>query len=150
MKDKDTFLYFGYASNLDISTLESRLGQQPKLISQAVLPHYGFRFNYQNPDGSARANIIESKNESVYGLLFEVSESDKDYFLKSEPGYDFVEHEIFTKNGSFRAFTFISDKIVKGIFPHQEYLETIINGGKSNNIPSGYLASIINRAGKIR
>jgi hypothetical protein len=114
-----------------------------------VLPHYGFRFNFENPDGSARANIIASKNESVYGLLFEVNQEDHEYFLKSEPGYEFEEKEILTNKGLYKAYTFISNQIVKGIFPHKEYLETIIQGGKSNNIPSGYLASIINRAGKI-
>lgn len=146
---KETFLYFGYASNLDINTLEGRLNNPPKLKSLAVLPHHGFRFNFQNPDGSARANVIESKNESVYGLLFEVDNSQLEYFLKSEPGYDFVEKEILTKNGPVNARVFVSEKIIKGIFPHQEYLDTIIKGGVANGIPNGYLASIINRAGKI-
>lgn len=147
--NKETFLYFGYASNLDISTLEGRLNNPPKFQSLGVLPHHGFRFNFQNTDGSARANVIESENESVYGLLFEVDYSQLEYFLKSEPGYDFIEKEILTKSGPVKARVFVSNKLVEGIFPHQEYLETIIRGGEANGIPNGYLASIINRAGKI-
>ncbi|AFL83745.1 hypothetical protein Belba_1108 [Belliella baltica DSM 15883] len=147
---KETFLYFGYASNLDINTLEGRLNNPPKLKSLAVLPHHGFRFNFPNPDGSARANVVESKNESVYGLLFEVENSELAYFLKSEPGYDFVEKEILTKKGATKARVFVSKTLVDGIFPHQEYLNTIIRGGEANEIPNGYLASIINRAGKIQ
>ncbi|SNS12285.1 hypothetical protein SAMN06295967_103278 [Belliella buryatensis] len=143
----ETFLYFGYASNLDVSTLEGRLQKRPKLLGTAVLPHFGFRFNYQNPDGSARANVIASQNESVYGLLYEISEADRGYFLQSEPGYDFIEMEVLTKDGSKKAFTFISSKITKGIFPNKAYLDTIIKGGQANQIPKGYLASIINRAG---
>lgn len=146
---KETFLYFGYASNLDITTLTGRLNNPPKLNGLAVLPHHGFRFNFLNPDGSARANVIESKNESVYGLLFEVEYSELEYFLKSEPGYDFIERVVLTKSGPIKAHVFISQKLVKGIFPHQEYFQTIIRGGEANGIPKGYLASILNRAGKI-
>jgi hypothetical protein len=146
---KETFLYFGYASNLDISTLTGRLNNPPKLTGLAVLPHHGFRFNFQNPDGSARANVIESKNESVYGLLFEVEYSELEYFLKSEPGYDFIEKTVLTKKGPKQARIFVSEKIIMGIFPYKEYLETIISGGEANGIPKGYLASILNRAGKI-
>ncbi|MFD2036497.1 gamma-glutamylcyclotransferase family protein [Belliella marina] len=146
---EEKFLYYAYASNLDFSTLEGRLSSAAKLQGIGALSHYGFRFNVQNADGSARANIVESINETVYGLLFEIPSMDLEYFVKSEPGYDFIEMEILTKKGLIKAYTFVSHKTVDGIFPHQEYLDTIIRGGNTNGIPKGYLASIINRAGRI-
>lgn len=145
----DSFYYFGYASNLDISTLESRLQTKPDMIGLGVLPHFGFRFNFPNPDGSARANIVSSQNESVYGLVFEIKKEDLSYFLTSEPGYDFVEKEIITKKGRFNAFVFISTKTEENIFPKEEYWKAILKGGKESGIPETYLAQIINRAGKI-
>lgn len=145
----DSFYYFGYASNLDGSTLEGRLRHRPKKICLGILPHYGFRFNFPNPDGSARANIIPSPNESVYGILYEISEEDRAYFLNSEPGYDFVKKEIFIHSGKVEAFTFISEKTVEGIFPSWEYWQVIIKGGQENEIPNTYLSQILNRVGKL-
>jgi hypothetical protein len=145
--DMEKFYYFGYASNLDIQTLKSRLKSDPINFGIAVLPHFGFRFNHPNPDGTARANIIPSKNESVYGLLFEVAEWEREYFMTSEPGYDFIEQEVFTAEGKVRAFTFTSKKIKPGIFPLESYWKTILKGGKENGLPGTYLSQILNRAG---
>lgn len=145
----ESFYYFGYASNLDTNTMEGRLKSKPVNIGVGVLPHFGFRFNFPNPDGSARANLVPSENESVYGLVFEIKEEDRGYFLTSEPGYDFVEKEIFTKNGRISAFVFISPKTKTGIFPREDYWKVILKGGKESGLPDSYLAQIINRAGKI-
>lgn len=145
----NSFYYFGYASNLDLSTLEGRLNTKPNLIGVGVLPHFGFRFNFPNPDNSARANLVPSENESVYGLVFEIKKEELGIFMTSEPGYDFVEKEIFTKNGRLRAFVFISPKTKTGIFPREEYWKTILKGGKESGLPDSYMAQIINRAGKI-
>lgn len=62
----EKFYYFGYASNLDDSTLEGRLRHKPQKIGIAVLPHFGFRFSHPNPNGSARANIVSSKYEFIW------------------------------------------------------------------------------------
>ena len=144
----ESFYYFGYASNLDVSTLEGRLKSGAKLLGLASLPHYGFRFDHPNPDGSARANIIPSPHETVYGLLFEVPLVDKAYFWSSEPGYDFVSMQVATKNGFVEAYVFISPSHVANIFPDEKYLEVILRGGKANGLPASYLAQVINRAGK--
>ncbi|MDO9552671.1 gamma-glutamylcyclotransferase family protein [Rhodonellum sp.] len=144
------FHYFGYASNLDVSTLKGRLKKEPVLLGLGVLPSYGFRFNFENPDGSARANLVKSENESVYGLIFEINQEDFDFFLLSEPGYDFVQVEVFSQKGEMKAYTFISSDCKENIFPKKGYLETILKGGRANGIPNGYLAGIINRAGPIQ
>ena len=145
----EKFHYFGYASNLDVSTLKGRLKNEPVLLGPGVLPSHGFRFNFENPDGSARANLVKSENESVYGLIFEINKEDFEYFLLSEPGYDFVQMEVFSKQGEITAYSFISKNCKENIFPKKEYLDTILNGGRENGIPNGYLAGIINRAGPV-
>lgn len=144
----ESFYYFGYASNLDVSTLEGRLKSGAKKVGVAMLPHYGFRFDHPNPNGSARANIIPSPQETVYGLLFEIALTDKAYFLDSEPGYDFVPMQVKIENRSVQAYVFISPSHVPNIFPDKKYLEVILRGGKANGIPASYLAQLINRAGK--
>jgi hypothetical protein len=142
-----TFHYFGYASNLDVATLKGRIKNDPKILGLGVLPHFGFRFNHPNPDGSARANIEPSPNESVYGILFEVQKEDKSFFLTSEPGYDFVEVEVFTPKGNILAWTFISNQTQEGIFPLEIYWKTILKGAKENGLPETYISQILNRIG---
>lgn len=138
-------LYFGYASNLDKSTLDSRLIHPSKYMGIGVLKGYGFRFNHQNPNGSARANIIVSPNETVYGALYKIHKDDIEHFLKSEKLYDFKELDIQTKSGETNAFTFISPQNISAIFPEKEYLETILKGAKNIKLPNTYISSILNR-----
>ncbi|GGF32694.1 gamma-glutamylcyclotransferase family protein [Echinicola rosea] len=140
-----TRLYFGYASNLDQLTLVERLHHPPTLIGIGMLPRYGFRFNHPNPDGSARANIVHSPNENVYGAVYEIAEADVSHFLNSEKTYDFTAVSVQTKNGEVGAFTFISSQNVSNIFPDQAYYDTIIRGGKALKLPNTYLTSIMNR-----
>jgi hypothetical protein len=149
MQNDKKFHYFGYASNLDESTLEGRLTTPAQKICLAVLPQFGFRFNVKNADGSARANLIPSPNESVYGVVYEISENDKAYFLKSEPGYEFIEKEVHTASGPIKAFVFISPKNETGIFPEESYWQVIVKGGKESKLPNTYLSQIINRVGKL-
>ncbi|GGZ21317.1 hypothetical protein GCM10007049_12470 [Echinicola pacifica] len=141
-----TRLYFGYASNLDQDTLVGRLQHPPKLIGVGVLPHYGFRFSHPNPDGSARANILPSPNENVYGAVYEITEADVSHFLTSEKDYEFTEVSIAMKEGNSSAYTFISNQNVSNIFPNQDYYETILRGGRALQLPNSYLSSIINRS----
>lgn len=145
----EKFFYFGYASNLDSSTLDGRLKSKAIKVAIGILPNFGFRFNVENPDGSARANVVTSPNESVYGVIYEIADEDKGYFLTSEPGYDFVKKEVFTKKGPLSAYVFISKQSKQGIFPKEDYWKVIIKGGKEAQIPNTYLSQIINRAGKL-
>jgi hypothetical protein len=147
--EMEKFYYFGYASNMDESTLDSRLKIKPNKIGVGVLLHHGFRFNHPNADGTARANIVQSQNESVYGLVYEVAEADREFFLGSEPGYKFIQKEILTKAGKINLYTFVSEKTKGGIFPKESYWKVIVQGGKENGLPNGYLAQIINRVGKV-
>ncbi|WP_215226610.1 gamma-glutamylcyclotransferase family protein [Echinicola shivajiensis] len=137
--------YFGFASNPDQSTLDSRLIHPSKYMGIGVLKGYGFRFNHKNPNGSARANIIVSPNETVYGALYQLHKDDIKHFLKSEKLYDFKELDIQTKNGELKVFTFISPQNISAIFPEKEYLETILKGAKNIKLPNTYISSILNR-----
>jgi len=67
--------------------------------------------------------------------------------MKSEQGYDFIEVKISTKSGPVSAFTFINKDTHENIFPSEEYLQTIMEGGKRQGLPNEYLENIMNRGG---
>jgi hypothetical protein len=146
--EKDSyFYYFGYASNLQVSTLEQRIGDKIQNYIQGRLIDYGFRFNRRNADGSARANIIPSDSEDVFGILYQVDEKYHDILLKTEPGYQLIKIHVETDQGDFQAFTFMSDSDDVDIYPAKEYLTSILAGAKENSLPGEYIDFIRSLAG---
>jgi hypothetical protein len=140
-------LYFAYASNLKQDLFEERLGHSAEFRGVGILPRYGFRFNHPMEDGTARANIVSSPNEQVYGVLYAISEEDLKHFLQSEPGYEYKEMTIYTSKGTVKAGTFLSPENKSNIFPSETYLAYIVDGGRNFKLPNEYLENIINRSG---
>ena len=138
MENDSHFYYFGYASNLKISILEQRIGAQIQNYVQGRLIDYGFRFNKRNTDGSARANIIASDSEDVFGVLYEIEKKYQDILLKTEPGYRLINISVETEQGNVPAFTFISEADDEDIYPSEEYLNSILTGAKEHSLPEEY------------
>jgi len=138
MEKVDHFLYFGYASNLKTSIVEERIGSKIQNHISGRLQDYGFRFNRKNQDGTARANVIFSESEDVFGVVYQVDQKFKDKLLQTEPGYQLVILPIETINGIVEALTFISESEDEDIYPSKEYLDTILQGAKEHRLPEEY------------
>ena len=146
--------YFAYGSNIDREDLDKwcrrngvplakRLGEFP-----AKLGHYRRTFNYLSTtrNGGA-ANIMESAEHSVYGLLMEVKEDDVNAIRKKE-GYPNHYQEIYVDVEMFDG-TMIRDvrtyKVVKHLEelehqpPTREYLQLIIGSAKRYGFPVDYI-----------
>jgi hypothetical protein len=143
MENNKNFNYFAYASNLKKSNLEKSTGSKIDNFLDGRLLDYGFRFNVKNADGKARANIIASESEDVFGAIYELENSVKEKLQASEPGYKLIEVNIETETGHVPALTFISDADVEDIYPSKEYLKTISEGAKEHKLPEEYLEFII-------
>lgn len=143
MENNKSFNYFAYASNLKKSHLEQCVGSKIDNFLEGRLLDYGFRFNVKNADGKARANIIASESEDVFGAIYELENSAKENLLKSEPGYKMIEVIIETATGHVPAFTFISDADVEDIYPAKDYLKSITEGAKEHKLPEEYLEFIV-------
>lgn len=143
MENNNTFNYFAYASNLKKSNLENSLGSKIDNFLDGRLLDYGFRFNVKNADGKARANIIVSESEDVFGAIYEIENTVKEKLLASEPGYKLIEVNIETQTGYVPALTFISDEDAEGLYPAKDYLKSISEGAKEHKLPEEYLEFII-------
>ena len=143
MENNNTFNYFAYASNLKKSNLEHSLGSKIDNFLDGRLLDYGFRFNVKNADGKAKANIIVSESEDVFGAIYEIENTVKEKLLASEPGYKLIEVNIETQTGYVPALTFISDEDAEGLYPAKEYLKSISEGAKEHKLPEEYLEFII-------
>jgi len=143
MENDNYFYYFAYASNLQISTLEQRTGEKIENYRQGRLADYGFRFNVKNSDGTARANIIASESEDVFGLICQIGTKYRDALLSTEPGFRLISVSIETEEGDVQAFTFLSDSDQENIYPSKEYLKSIIAGAKELSLPEEYTDFIV-------
>ncbi|MFA6944299.1 MAG: gamma-glutamylcyclotransferase [Pedobacter sp.] len=143
MEDNNHFNYFAYASNLQISTLEQRTGEKIENYQQGRLADYGFRFNVKNSDGTARANLIASESEDVFGLICQISTKYRDALLSTEPGFRLISVSIETEQDDVQAFTFISDSEEENIYPSKEYLKSIMAGAKELSLPEEYTDFIV-------
>ena len=68
--------YFAYGSNLDLVQMKIRCPSS-ELISKGSLPDYRLTFNrYSSGWGGGVADVIQGKGSEVWGLVFELSNSD--------------------------------------------------------------------------
>jgi hypothetical protein len=139
---ENTFLYFGYGSSLNPMLVEFRVNETVKLLGKATLRNYAVKFNRQNPDGSARANLIAYENETTYGLLYEINGKKFELLAQTEPFYDLVELEVETENGIKKAFVFISESLEDNIYPQEKYLKCILEAAAENEFPKEYIQKI--------
>jgi hypothetical protein len=143
MENNKYFNYFAYANNLKKSNLEQCIGSKVENSIIGRLLDYGFRFNAKNADGKARANIIASESEDVFGAIYEIENTIKEKLLASEPAYKLIEVNIETQTGYVPALTFISDEDAEGLYPAKEYLKSISEGAKEHKLPEEYVEFII-------
>ena len=143
MENTNSFNYFAYASNLKKSTLEQKTGSKIQNFVQGRLLDYGFRFNFKNTEGSARANIIVSESEDVFGAIYEIENKYKEGLLSTEPGYCIINVTIETETGNVPALTFISDQDDENIYPSKDYLKSITEGAKEHKLPQEYLDFVV-------
>ena len=139
MENDSHFHYFAYASNLKTSVLEDRIGDKVLDNIQGRLIDYGFRFNKKNEDGSARANILISESEDVFGVIYQIGENYREILLSTEPGYRLIRVSVENAHGAQEAFTFISDEDAEGIRTKAEYVNTILQGAKEHALPEEYV-----------
>ena len=141
--------YFAYGSNLDWDQMKERCPQS-KFISIAFYPNHVLSFTKQSTSerwgkGSWLADMIFSPDDKVWGVVYEISESDlisldKNEGVKFDRGYLRQKIVVFSKKGEeIIAWSyFVKNKTGKGL-PSEKYLNTILKGGEFHSLPENYL-----------
>lgn len=120
-----------------------------KKIAVALVEDYKLIINKASNDGSAKANIEPYRGASVYGIVFEIDNSEKSYLDKAEglgKGYD--ESELLCKaidsDETYMVQLYVANKefLVNNINCYDWYKEFIIAGALENGLPIEYLTLI--------
>lgn len=134
-----SLIYFAYGSNMKIDRVTKRV-PSAKTFGYAKLMDKKLVFNKISTDGSGKANIIDSKNNVVVGVLFDL---DKDEIMKLdeiEKGYERQDVTVFGNDEiPIHAFTYISTQTNDELIPYDWYLNFLIDGADENLLPKDYI-----------
>jgi gamma-glutamylcyclotransferase (GGCT)/AIG2-like uncharacterized protein YtfP len=140
-------LYFAYGSNLDIKQVKQRCRNcDVRKVSVGYLPKYRLAFTqFYEPWGGGVADIVESPNNCVWGILYALT-MDAMKLLDAYEGYptdyDRTQHSIITPEGDCYTAWVYSVKRKDGEFipPSRKYLNILKQTAKDSGFPIEYLS----------
>jgi len=131
--------YFAYGSNM----LSSRMYKRIPLAQKFGIAHLNNKeiiFNKLGVDGSAKANIIDSNHNKVWGVIYKIPEDDLAKLDKIENNYERKTIICISVSGElFEAETYISNQLITDPIPDDWYKEIVVLGAEENNLPSYYI-----------
>jgi gamma-glutamylcyclotransferase (GGCT)/AIG2-like uncharacterized protein YtfP len=141
------YKYFAYGSNLDLIQMKRRCPSS-KLISKGSLSDYRLTFNrFSSGWGGGVADVIQAQGSKVWGLVFEISDTDLERLDRYE-GYHKDETSLYerwktvidTPNGQIcDVWVYTVAEKQKFVKPTLEYLQIIKDAAKKWNFPKAYL-----------
>ena len=132
-------LYFAYGSNMSTGRLFSRI-YGAKVFSSGRIVDKKVICNKKSIDKSGKANLVNSPGNVVYGILYEIDQSDLDKLDKFENGYQRKTVEILMEKGvSVLAESYISSNCTDDSRPLKWYKKFIVEGAIEHRFPEDYI-----------
>jgi gamma-glutamylcyclotransferase len=138
--------YFAYGSNMDRRRMIER---GVRILSEKVGFIEGWKLVFNkiatSYPGSGYANITKEKNSKVYGVLYEIENSDLKNLDEYEGYPTHYKREritvILNNDKKIIAEVYIAqtNQTREGLKPTEEYMKHLIDGAKQHNLPSSYI-----------
>ncbi len=141
--------YFAYGSNMSEKRLKARL-KKIKKIGIGILYEHKLLFHKTGKDKSGKCDAFYTgnKDDFIYGVLYEIDDSDKKVLDDIEglgSGYNDKKVLIKMLKGEVaEAFTYYAISIQKGLKPFKWYKNHVLVGALENNLPKQYIEFIKN------
>lgn len=129
--------YFAYGSNISIDRFLDRI-PTAILVGKSKLGNYKFTCNKRSIYGSAKGNISPLDGENVWGVVYEIIESDLSILDGYEIGYNRIDITVEMNGKGYNAVTYISDNLTNTL-PTYQYLKHIIDGAIEIKLPDNYI-----------
>jgi len=132
---------------MNIERLKQRVPSAKKLAN-AYLKNYSLVCNKISVDGSSKANIIQVENDVVWGVLFEINDTEKYNLDRAEGlgnGYNETTLTFIDQNDiSHQAQVYIADNnsLNNSLQPYDWYMKFITSGAKQNQLPDDYIEKV--------
>ena len=96
--------------------------------------------NKKSRDGSGKANLVGSRGDLVWGVLYEIDSAELDKLDQIECDYQRVKLHILTEqDNSIPAYVYISVNLTNDPVPYKWYKDLIIMGARKHQLPKDYL-----------
>ena len=139
--------YFAYGSNMDQTQMKERC-PGATLIGPAELKGYCLAFTiFSSKRQCGCADIVASQGDSVYGLLYKLSDSElatMDTFEGSPVHYHRIAVEVTEKNKKMSAYTYEVVNKVEGLIPSAHYFGLIHAAARKFDFPQTYREFLAN------
>ena len=133
--------YFAYGSNMNWQQMQRRCPSS-QFFCLARLPGYHFAIaRHSRLRRCGTANIFPRADREVWGIVYEVSDSDLLILDSFEDGYRREKVFVFRdgeSRGSIEVLTYIAEKEDNAPLPNPEYKRLIVEGAKHWNVPEAY------------
>ncbi|MEM3399905.1 MAG: gamma-glutamylcyclotransferase family protein [Candidatus Micrarchaeia archaeon] len=150
-----SILYFAYGSNMDRDRM---LKRGVKIFSESIgyIKMWKLVFNKKAPNkGEGYANIVPNKNSKVYGVIYEIEETDilkLDEYEGYPTHYDRQAITVIRSDGTeIKAQVYIAknDMTDTNLKPSKSYMQYILNGARQHNLPEEYI-DFLEKAGGLK
>jgi len=140
--------YFSYGSNMSTRRLKNRIGD---FLDYGRGELFGHRltfdkYSFNDGTGKCDAEFTANPNDSVHGVIFEISEDAKailDEFEGLGKGYRDKIVRVETPEGHrIRALTYVAIEKRKGLKPLKEYKDHVLTGAYEHALPDTYIRKI--------
>jgi len=140
-----TFDHFGYGSNMCTGKLR-RITKSAVPRFKAKLVGYKFAFNKLSDDTSGKGNIVHTGNttDEVWGVVFMISEDERENLTESEGGYDPREDlSVVSLDGTshpVQLYVARSGRVRENLRPFDWYKSFVVRGAQQHKLPESYIA----------
>jgi gamma-glutamylcyclotransferase (GGCT)/AIG2-like uncharacterized protein YtfP len=133
--------YFAYGSNMNQAQMKERC-PDAILRGGASLADYRLAFTIFSPNRLCGcADIVASKGDIVYGLLYQLTESDlyaMDRFEGHPNHYQRIVVSVISNNQEIDAYSYEVVNKQDELKPSKQYLELLQSAARLNNFPREY------------
>lgn len=144
-----TFFHFGYGSNMCTGRL-----REPDRAPSAVplwvcrAPDRALRWDKSSRDRSGKAHIVHEPGAVVWGVVFRISETDREPLDEREGlgrGYTQVEITVLRRDGTpVKAQTYLAQEgALTELLPFDWYKDFVLRGATQHGLPPDYIAEAI-------
>ena len=138
--------YFAYGSNMCLGRLRKRV-PSCEFVTIAKLKGYVLRFHKKSKDCSGKADAYktDNSNDKIWGVVFEIIDSEKSKLDKAEGlKYGYKKRKVRLEGVKPKAHMYYADKcaIKEELKPYTWYKRFVVKGAEQHDLPSSYIQKI--------
>jgi hypothetical protein len=119
--------------------IEERLKSSVRKRGVAKLSGHKIRFNKRSIDGSGKTSIVVAAGDEVWGVLFDLTQSQYDALTSQEKDYKEQVVTVQLGGDDLQAKAFVAEKTEDHLKPTPVYLKYLIAGAREHQLPTEYI-----------